>query len=81
MLPSSTETTFLLYCGLPYALLESGINARQGLSLILASAAGVLSGAASSTVVILGANVATTRITASVDANGDRTAITLNPPA
>ncbi len=57
------------------------MNARQGLSVAVAALAGVLSGAAGTTVVIKGGGVATTRITATVDSSGNRSAITLNPPS
>lgn len=67
--------------GLDQVVVETGLNARQALSVIAASTAGVLSGGGTSTIVIKGAGVATTRITATVDVNNNRTAITLAPPA
>jgi hypothetical protein len=67
--------------GLDAVTVESGLNARQSLSLIAAAAAGVLSGAATTTVVIAGAGVATTRVTATVDADGNRSSVVLSPPA
>lgn len=57
--------------------LETGITVRLGLRYAAAALAGVLSGAATTSVVILGANVGTTRITATVDASGNRSAISL----
>lgn len=67
--------------GLDQITVESGANMRQAMAPILASAAGILSGAATSTIVVKGGGVATTRITATVDENGNRTAVTLNLPA
>lgn len=67
--------------GLDQVVVETGLNARQALSVIASSTAGVLSGGGTSTIVIKGAGVATTRITATVDVNNNRTAITLAPPA
>lgn len=66
--------------GLDAVIVETGMNARQALSPIAAASAGVLSGAGSGTIVIKGANVATTRITATVDGAGNRTGIVLNLP-
>lgn len=57
--------------------IETAITPRLALRYISAALAGVLSGAATTTVTILGANVGTTRITATVDASGNRSAITL----
>lgn len=59
---------------------ETGLNARQALSMISSATAGVLSGAATTAVTIKGCNVATTRIQATVDASGNRSAITLTIP-
>lgn len=67
--------------GLDNIVVETGMNARQALSAAASSAAGVLSGATTGTIVIKGAGVATTRITATTDDNGNRTAITLSLPA
>lgn len=59
----------------------SGVNARQMLAVIGASAAGRLSGAGTTTVRIDGAAVSgTTRIVATVNASGDRTASLLTLP-
>lgn len=66
--------------GLDAVIVETGVNARQALSPILAASAGVLSGATTGTIVIKGGNVATTRITATTDTNGNRTAVTLALP-
>lgn len=67
--------------GLDLVTIEAGINARQALCGILASAAGALGGAGTGTVVIKGAGVATTRVTATTDAAGNRTLVTLSLPA
>lgn len=67
--------------GLDSIPVETGVNARQALSPILAASAGVISGAGTGTIVIRGGNVATTRITASTDGGGNRTAVTLSLPA
>ena len=55
---------------------ETNRTLRQALRLILASAAGKLSGAATSTVVIRDTNDSKDRISATVTADGDRTAVT-----
>lgn len=67
--------------GLDAVVIETNINARQGLALILAESAGVLAGAVTSTITFAGAGVATNRITATVDGAGNRTAVAVNPPA
>lgn len=67
--------------GLDAVPVEVGVNARQALAPILAASAGVLLGAGTGTVVIKGGNVTTTRITASMDNAGNRTAVTLSLPA
>lgn len=73
--------TVLNAAGLDGIAVETGLNARQALSVIAASTAGLLSGGGTTTITIKGAGVATTRITATVDSNNNRTAITLAPPA
>jgi hypothetical protein len=67
--------------GLDSIVIEAGINARQAISLIAAAEAGRVSGNATNSPVFKGANTNTTRITATTTADGDRTAITLSPPA
>jgi hypothetical protein len=58
--------------------IETGITLRQGMRYIAAALAGVLSGAGTGTIVIKAINNAgTTRITATVDASGDRSVIVL----
>ena len=58
---------------------ESGITVREALRYLAAALAGVLSGAATTTVAISAiGNAATPRISATVDANGNRSAVTLS---
>ena len=57
---------------------ETGVTFRQALRAIGASAAGLLSGAATTTVTIVGLDGVTTRITATVDADGNRSAVVLS---
>ncbi len=60
---------------------ESGINARQSLSINSAVLAGQLSGAGTNNITIDGANTAgTRRVTATCNNSGDRTTVTLNLP-
>ena len=66
--------------GLDQVVVETGVNARQALSPILAASAGLLVGAGTGTIVIKGGNVSTTRITATTDSSGNRTAVTLTLP-
>ncbi len=75
-----TAGVTLAAAGLDAIVVETGVNARQALSPILAACAGVLSGATTGTVVVKGGNVATTRVTATTDINGNRTSVTLNLP-
>lgn len=68
--------------GLDSVTVEAGLNARQALSIIASALAGVLSGAATTTITIQAAGVpGTTRITATVDSDGNRSTLTLVPPA
>jgi hypothetical protein len=67
--------------GLDAIAVENGINARQALSPILAASAGVVTGAGTGTIVIRGANVTTSRITATTDNAGNRSSVTLSLPA
>jgi hypothetical protein len=59
---------------------ENSSNARQALSPILAASAGVVTGAGTGTIVIRGANVTTSRITATTDNAGNRSSVTLSLP-
>lgn len=56
--------------------IESSFTLRQALRLILAASAGKLSGAATTSVVIRDVNDTKNRITAIVDADGNRSAVT-----
>ncbi len=67
--------------GLDAIVAESGINLRQAISLILAAEAGKVSGAGTGTITIKGADTSTTRILATVDTDGNRSAMTLTKPA
>ena len=59
--------------------IETSLTPRQALKVIAAACAGVLSGAATTTVTIKAANNSgTTRITATVDSDGNRSGVTLN---
>ena len=71
----------LAAAGLNQVVIESGIDARQALSAILAWAAGAISGAGTGTLVIKGANTSTTRIVETVDSAGDRSSVVLSLPA
>ena len=80
---ATTKAGFsLAAAGLDSVVVETGLNARQALSILSSSGAGVLAGAATTTVTIAAAGVAATnRITATVDSSGNRSAVTLSPPA
>jgi hypothetical protein len=63
---------------------ETGLNGRQALALIAAACAGASSGftgIAGQTPTYTGAGVATARIHATCDTNGNRSAVVLTPPA
>jgi hypothetical protein len=61
------------------ASIETGITLKQSLQYMAAALAGVLSGAATTTIAIAAiGNAATPRISATVDASGNRSAITLS---
>ncbi len=66
--------------GLDAVVVETGINARQALSPILAASAGTLNGAGTGTITIQGGNVSTTRITATTDSAGNRSSVVLTLP-
>ena len=57
---------------------ESGFTLRQGLRLMLAALAGKLSGAGTTTITIRAANDAKSRVIATVDAAGNRSALFLD---
>lgn len=68
--------------GLDAVVVDDTINARQALAVILAADAGLVAGAGTGTVVVKAARSATTqRLSASCDAQGNRTAVTITPPA
>lgn len=78
----SDKTGFILAAaGLDQIPIETGVNARQALSPILAACAGVVSGAGTGSITIKGGNVATTRIVATTDNSGNRSAVGLTLPA
>jgi hypothetical protein len=58
--------------------IETGLTPRQAMRLFAAALGGVLSGAGTTTITIKGAGVGTTRVTATVDTDGNRSALTLN---
>jgi hypothetical protein len=58
------------------SVIETGFTALQSMRLMLSALAGKLSGAATTTVVIRDVNDTKDRITATVDADGNRTAVT-----
>jgi hypothetical protein len=66
--------------GLDAIQVESGVNARQALSPILAASAGVVAGAGTGVIIIKGGNSSTTRITATTDNAGNRSSVTLTLP-
>jgi hypothetical protein len=67
--------------GLDSITVETGVNARQALSPILAACAGKISGAGTGTVTIKGGDVSVTRIVATTDVDGNRSAVTLTLPS
>lgn len=67
--------------GLDSITVESGMNARQSFSIIAAAIGGVLSGAGTTTITIKGAGVATTRVVATCDSDGNRSSVTLTLPS
>jgi len=81
--PSWYATTGLKLAsdGLDSVVIDASINARQALSLIASATAGTVSGNDTNSPVFKGINTNTTRITATTTAAGNRTAVTLSPPA
>jgi len=55
-----------------------GLTVEESLKIMLSALAGILSGAATTTVLIRAADNSKTRITATVDSDGNRSAITLD---
>lgn len=76
----ASGVTTLASNGLDNITVESGVNARQALSPILAAAAGAITGNGTSTVLAKAPGTATTRITATMTGL-DRTATTLSLPS
>jgi hypothetical protein len=61
--------------------IDGGLTAKQVLAILGSSLAGVLQGAATTNITIKAINDSgTTRIQATVDADGNRTSVTLTPP-
>jgi len=58
--------------------IETGYSLREALRLVLAAVAGKVSGGGTSTITIRSATDGSNRITATVDSNGNRTAVTHN---
>lgn len=78
--PTATQITAIA-AGVLAGTIETGRTLVEALRLILAAAAGKISGAVSgsaSTVVVRDTNDTLDRISATCDANGNRTAVTLN---
>lgn len=71
--------------GLDSIPVETGVNARQAMSVTLAAAAGVISGASNNSSMTItvkaAANSSTTRIVATADRYGNRSAMTLTLPS
>jgi len=61
------------------ALCETGITNREALRVVLSALAGKLSGAPAGPIVIRNTTDSKNRIVATVDANGNRTGVTLDP--
>lgn len=79
---ASGQQVVLASNGADLVMIESGMNLRQSQSIIAAGVAGRFSGAGTLNVRIDGANASgVNRIAGTVDASGNRTAITLNLPA
>lgn len=78
----ASNSVVLAADGLDAVMVEDGINARQALSPILAAAAGAVSGSVpgGGTVTLKNPAGTAARISAVVDANGNRNVITLNLP-
>ena len=63
------------------AIVELGYRTRQVLALILAAQAGQLAGAGTGTITVKNPDGSATRIVATTDSQGNRSALTLTPPA
>ncbi len=78
---TSSGPVTLAAAGVDAVTIETGINLRQAVSLALAALVGKGSGLNANAPVYKGAGTNTTRIAATTDANGNRSAVTLTPPA
>ncbi len=68
--------------GLDAVVVESGLNARQALSIQSAVAVGKSAGFGTTTITFAAAGQpSTNRITATLDSNSNRTSVTISPPA
>lgn len=68
--------------GMDAVAVEAGLNLRQAIAIIASACAGVLAGAATTSITIAAAGVpGTNRVTATCDSSGNRTAVSLSPPA
>jgi hypothetical protein len=57
---------------------ETGVTVKEALRIVLAALSGKISGAGTNTITIRDINDTTDRITATVDTNGNRTAVTVD---
>lgn len=85
---TSTVNAALTSAGLDNVIVEaaaggqSALNARQALALIMdAAPAGILTGAGTTTVTVKNPGGTVNRIVATVDSSGNRSAVTITPPA
>jgi hypothetical protein len=75
----STNSAGLINGQITDQLVEGTLSVNDALRIILAASAGKLSGAATTTVTIRDTGDSTDRIVATVDVDGNRTAVTLDP--
>lgn len=81
---SDTQSAKLAADGLDLVIPEPDsptLNIRQALALVMAAVAGKASGLAGTTATFKGVGGTTTRISATVDEDGNRSAVTVTPPA
>lgn len=71
----------LVASGLDSVAVESGLNLRQAMSILLAYAAGVKTGVTTTAPTVKNPAGTATRATPTVDADGNCSAVTLSPPA
>jgi hypothetical protein len=78
---SGAVQSILVAAGLDNIIIESGLNARQALSINSSVMAGVSAGMQTGSVTFAAAGVpATNRVSATLDVNNNRTTVTLSPP-